>query len=316
MKNLIAVGIKWLLLFLVVWRTSLFSQAVLPPEKISPIFKWQIGEDLVYKVKWSFLTIGTLRFRVVEKTELNGIPVYRCRLHIDSNPDLLFLNIHDLYESYIGEDMFSYAFESWERRSDHVLYTRYQMDYQQMKMHIFMQQWFPQDTVTVVDSVVTLHRKVQEGISIFYYARAMVKHQGRVVLPVWAYFKFSNARMNLHGKARSVKVRGEKVQGYYLDGNLKFVGIAGLREGFKGWFSPDSQSVPLKAYLKAFIGNVKVEIERWRGWDASKVFQKPENVQVPWQEVPVASEQYLPYTRKGLQNWFFRPAIKPGIGND
>ncbi len=301
----------WIILASHLGAGKAISQVELPPEEIAPIFKWQVGEDLVYKVKWSFLTIGTLRFRVVEKTEINGTPVYRCRLHIDSNPDLLFLNIHDLYESYIGEDMFSHAFESWERRSDHVLYTRYQMDYQQMKMLIFMQKWFKQDTVTVMDSVVTLHSKVQEGISIFYYARAMVKHQGRVTLPVWAYFKFSNARMNLYGETRNVKVRGETVQGYYLDGNLKFVGIAGLREGFKGWFSPDSQSVPLKAYLKAFIGNVKVELERWRGWDARQVFRKPQNIAVPWKDVPVASDQYIPYTRKGLQDWFFVPGAQP-----
>ncbi len=285
----------------------------LPPEEIPPLFKWQVGEDLVYKVKWAFLTIGSLRFRVVEKTEINGQPVYRCRLHIDSNPDLLFLNIHDLYESYVGEDMFSHAFESWERRSDHVLYTRYQMDYQQMKMHIFMQKWFPADTVTLVDSIATLNSKVQEGISIFYYARAMVKHKGKITLPVWAYLKFSNARINVYGEPKTIKVRGEKVSTYYLDGNLKFVGIAGLREGFKGWFSPDSQSVPLKAYLKAFIGNVKVEIDRWQGWDASQVFRKPQNIAVPWRDEMVESNKYIPYTQKGLKDWFFKHTTRSGL---
>ncbi len=312
-------GMKRLMLLLVwfivssgFWANT-DAQPELDPQTLQPIFKWRVGEDLVYKVKWSFLTIGTLRFRVVEKTEINGYPVYRCRLHIDSNPDLLFLNIHDLYESYVGEDMFSHAFESWERRSDHILYTRYQMDYSKMKMHIFMQKWFPADTVTLVDSVLTLHTKVQEGISIFYYARAMAKHKGRLAIPVWAYLKFSNAKINLYGSTRQTSVRGETLNLYYLDGNLKFVGIAGLREGFKGWFSPDSQSVPLKSYLKAFIGNVKVEIERWRGWDARGVFTKPENLSIPWKEEPVASGKFLPFTKKGLKDWFFVPEPQSGF---
>ncbi len=301
-----AVGIFLIFIMFLMSKSGL-TQSTLNPETIQPIFKWRVGEDLVYKVKWSFLTIGTLRFRVVEKTEINGTPVYRCRLHIDSNPDLLFLNIHDLYESYVGEDMFSHAFESWERRSDHILYTRYQMDYSKMKMHIFMQKWFPGDTVTIVDSIATLHSRVQEGISIFYYARAVVKYAGQLEIPVWAYFKFSNARMNVYGIPRRTKVRGENLSLYYLDGNLKFVGIAGLREGFKGWFSPDFQSVPLKSYLKAFIGSVKVEIDQWRGWDARDVFHKPQNQSTPWKEPQVASEKFIPFTQKGLKNWFYLP---------
>jgi len=62
------------------------------------------------------------------------------------------------------------------------------------------------------------------------------------------------------------------VRGYYLDGRLRFVGIAGIKEDFKGWFSTDGQKVPLKAYMKAFIGSVKIELEDWKNWNGDRIF--------------------------------------------
>ena len=48
---------------------------------------------------------------------------------------------------------------------------------------------------------------------------------------------------------------------------LKFVGIAGVKDEFKGWFSPDRQSVPVIAKMKAFIGSVGIELIRWKNWE-------------------------------------------------
>ena len=68
-----------------------------------------------------------------------------------------------------------------------------------------------------------------------------------------------------------MKAKGKKVDGYYVDGKMKFVGIAGVKEDFKGWFSQDGQSVPLHAKMKAFVGSVRLNLEWWKNWSGDDI---------------------------------------------
>jgi hypothetical protein len=54
---------------------------------------------------------------------------------------------------------------------------------------------------------------------------------------------------------------------YYIDGEIKTKGIAGVTGPYKGWFAADGQRPPIKAELKVFIGSVKVELEEWKKWE-------------------------------------------------
>ncbi len=49
--------------------------------------------------------------------------------------------------------------------------------------------------------------------------------------------EYRNTLINFTGETEEVKARGKKVDGFYLDGKMKFVGIAGVSDDFKGWFS-------------------------------------------------------------------------------
>lgn len=246
--------------------------------ELQPDFKWQIGEDLTYNVHWAFILLGKIRFQVLEKMIYHGEPVYRCRLFIDSNPSLPFVHIHDIYESFIGEDMFTRAFFAWEHKSGYTVYTEYRLNYQNYTIHIRIEKQTPQDTLVVLDSTGTVPTKVLDGLSVLYYARSMVSHKAKIYIPVFAYNKLGKAYLRLSGELRETKTRKERVSGYYVDGRLKFVGIAGVKEGFRGWFSTDDQRVPIKAYMKAFIGSVRIELERWSNWNPQFVFRKPENL--------------------------------------
>jgi len=106
-------------------------------------FEWIVGEELTYSVKWSFLRLGTLRLQVLEQDTMENQEVYHCRIYIDSNPSLPFVSIHDVYESYIDADSFySHLFESYENKKEHVIYTRYDFDYDRMQVHIRVEIYF------------------------------------------------------------------------------------------------------------------------------------------------------------------------------
>lgn len=248
------------LLITLLFRTTAYSQ----PEVSATDFKWQVGEELTYKVKYLFLTLGSLRFQILEKVEIDGRPAYHCRLYIDSNPQLPFVSIHDIYESYIDEEVYSHQFYSYERKSDHTVYTAYQMDYEKNRVHIIIEKWSETDTTRLLDSTAVIPEKVQDSLSLLFFARASVKHAAQMDVPVFAFNEFKYAFINFTGEKR--KKNG--IEGYYLDGRLKFVGIAGIKEDFKGWFSVDPQSVPLFANMKAFIGSVGIDLKGWKNWEA------------------------------------------------
>jgi hypothetical protein len=56
-------------------------------------FKWQVGEELYYKVKYAFLTVGSLYIQVLGKDTVHNRPVYHCRLEMKSTPAIPFVHL-------------------------------------------------------------------------------------------------------------------------------------------------------------------------------------------------------------------------------
>lgn len=240
-------------------------------------FKWQIGEELVYKVRYAFLTVGTLHFWVLDKDTVRNRPVYHCKLQMRSSSAIPFVHIDDIYESYIDEDMYAHIFWAYEQNGDHILTTKYDFDYDAGKIQITVQKFFENDTVLVLDSTAAVSDKVQDGLSLLFYARANAKNAAPQDVPIFAFHKHKSTFINFTGQTDDVKAKGAKVGGYYLDGKMKFVGIAGIKEDFKGWFSPDAQSVPLFARMKAFLGSVRLTLEWWKDWEGGKILGDSSN---------------------------------------
>lgn len=238
-------------------------------EVFVPYFQWRVGEELVYKVRYAFITVGTLRFQVLRQLQYRGRTVYHCRLYIDSSPGLPFVTIHDIYESYIDEDVYAHHFWSYERKGGYTLFSEYDFDYQQNLAHVQLWRWTKTDTILEQDTIKQIPGPVQDGLSILYFARSRVqKLKGSYEVAAFVFGDLKYAIINFYGGTKKVKVKGEKLRGFYLDGKLKFVGIAGIKEDFKGWFSLDPQAVPLRANMKAFIGSVRILLHSWQEWDA------------------------------------------------
>jgi hypothetical protein len=144
---------------------------------------------------------------------------------------------------------------------------------------MFMEKRFKDSdrTELVLDSTAALDGVVQDGFSLLYYARANVDKRDTTEVTVFTFNAFNQTAINFTGMLSEVKAKDKKVYGYYLDGKMKFVGIAGIKEDFKGWFSQDTQRVPLKAKMKAFIGSVNVYIDEWKNWDGDSLLTAKEN---------------------------------------
>jgi hypothetical protein len=254
----------------------LFFNPLFADKPSEPIYKWVIGEELVYSVKWTFIKLGELRLQVLGDDTLNGRHVYHCRIYMDSEPGLPFITLHDIYDSYIdAKDFYSHAFLAYEQKKDHLLYTQYVFDYKRSVIKVRVEKRLESSFQTILDSTVTIDKKIHDSLSMLYFARAMVKNKSNIDLTLFVYNNIENTYIKIAGESNDFEMNDKPIMGYFLEGKLKFVGIAGVKEDFKGYFSTDKQSVPLIAYMKAFIGSVKIQLEKWKKWDNEiKIFKK------------------------------------------
>ena len=229
-------------------------------------FQWQIGEELTYKVKWSFIQLGTLKLQVVDTLIIENTFVYHTRMFIDSNPLLFFVNIHSVYDSFIGENFYPHLFIAVEKIDGVTYKTRYRFNYEDSLIDVKMTD--VKDTTHIIEKILPLDEKVQDGMSMIFYARGNVHLKGTEKLT--AFFEAKKGKLDIHfnGKAKKININSidSPIDTYKVFGEAHFKAIAGFSGKYSGWFAADKQRPPLKAMMKVFIGHVKVELEEWKKW--------------------------------------------------
>lgn len=237
-------------------------------------FGYRIGEEFTYKVKYSFLRLGTLRLVVNDSVKINGHNVYHTQLFIDSNPLLFFVNMHNVYNSYIDDEFRLQLFKAEERIDDILYTTEYRFSYEDSMIYATLTNI--KDPNQIIRKEITMDELLLDGSSLIFYARANVHSVKAESLATFFEAKKGRVFINFKGKQgqQAIDAIGKGIDTYYVDGMMNSVGIAGLNGPFKGWFAVDSQRPPIRAKLKVFIGHVTVELEEWKNWDYSKNLQK------------------------------------------
>lgn len=229
-------------------------------------FKWKIGEQLTYTVKWSFIRLGTLKLETLDTLVLDNKLLYHVKLHIDSNPLLFFVNMHNVYDSFITENFQLHHFYA-EEKIDNISYlAEYQIDYSDSLILINMTDF--NDTSKIITKTMPFERTILDGTSLIFYAR---KHAiATKTDTVESFFESERGKVafNFCGKKERLKIPAldAPIDCCYIDGEIETKGIAGVTGPYKGWFADDGQSPPIKAELKVFIGSIKVELEHWQKW--------------------------------------------------
>ena len=221
-----------------------------------------VGEDMTYVVKYAFFNLGEIRFNVVEKTEHKNTFVYKTVAYIDSYPDLPFLEIHQVYESYIdSSSLFPLEFfaQIFGKDTVFVNYDFIGDSLVQMQKETLdgRKIWF--------DSTAIIHQPVQDGLSILYFARSKLGKEQTVKIPCFVNEKEEIAKINFFNESEPVSVDAVdyEIDCIYLDGYTDFVSIYGMTGNFEGWFSNDDFAVPIRAKLNVIIGSVNLELIKW-----------------------------------------------------
>jgi Protein of unknown function (DUF3108) len=235
------------------------NKNVVHPETRSD--KLFVGEDLTYAVKYAFLNLGEVRFKVLEKTKINNRSVYKTIASIDSYPDLPFVSLHQIYESYIDSSLFPLKFIA-KIFGDDTVFVEYNFT---EDSKVEMKKGKHGSSKRTLDSTTHVNYRMQDGLSILYFARMNFSEQRTVSVPCFVNEREETALINYFNESESVVIDAVdyEIDCLRLDGRTDFVSVYGLTGDFEGWFSHDSFSVPIRARMNVIIGSVNLELIKW-----------------------------------------------------
>ena len=258
MKNfLIAV----LVLFLVSYGHTQIDQNKNALHTVTNSEKLFVGEDLTYVVKYAFFNLGEVRIKVLEKTKINNTTVYKTKAHIDSYPDLPIVSLHQIYESYIDSSLFPLKFFA-EIFGDDTVFVEYNF---RDHSRIDMKKGKYDGSRLWLDSTTYINHRMQDGLSLLYFARMNFGEQRTVTIPCFVNEKEERTLINYYNDRESVSIDAVEyeIDCLKLDGKTDFVSVYGLTGDFEGWFSNDSFSVPILAKMNILIGSISLELTKW-----------------------------------------------------
>ncbi|MFH0733898.1 MAG: DUF3108 domain-containing protein [bacterium] len=234
--------------------------------------EFEVGEELVYSVKYTFIKLGEIRFKVLEKKTENGKTFYRITININSEESIPFVDLHEIYESYYNIGNYSDLFKATHRTKEYFRFSEHKFDYENKK--IYVKKGTLKPYFVEIDSTCDLRHSFNDGLSLFYYARIMSGIHHKETVHCFINEQKVKAVINFNDKVENINIDAVdyEIGCVKLNGNAEFKGVFGLSGDFEGWFTNDKYKVPVLAKLSVIIGNITVELISWRkkGWKPPK----------------------------------------------
>lgn len=241
----------------------------------------EVGEELEYKVSYSFFTIGTIRTQVIAREVRNGRAVVRTRAIMESNPSLSWLvDLHIQFQSEMDEAVYSLNWLADDSTSKEVNFRRFRFDYDNNRA-ILERGQRRTDGTRAVDRIdtVRIDGRCQDGLSLLFYAREHVRSVGQQKVPTLIENKPAFTTINFTNMRTDVEIDAVDypVDVVEFDGRADYVGVFGLTGGFRGWFSNDEQQIPILARMNVILGSIKIQLAKWHrpGWQPPKYEEAP-----------------------------------------
>jgi hypothetical protein len=227
-----------------------------------------VGEELNYEVSYSFIKLGTIKVKVLDKYKKGNRTVYKTMAYIDSY-NIPLVSLHNVFESEMDEDMFSHGFVGSELTDNQWRYTKYTFDYAKSKA--YMERGYQsKGSVEWRDTAELKNQKYVDGLSLYFYARGSLRNQKDTYIPVLIAEKCETTLIKYPSEYDAVDIDAVDypVNVLKFEGRADFVGIFGLTGKFLGWFSNDEARIPIVARMNVIIGSIYIELKSWNrpGW--------------------------------------------------
>jgi hypothetical protein len=222
------------------------------------------GEMLEYKVSYAGITLGYVKMLTEKNDTVRGNAVVKVKAFIDTAPGIPFVEFHSIFESWADKSGgFSHEFLASTKTAGGWEYDRYEFLYPQQRMHITSGM---KDHLTK-DVTIQTPKRWNDGLSLFFTAREMLRCGRNINVPTAIMGDTSRTVLNFKDaqpQAVQIDASSYAIKTLYFNGEAKWRGIYGLEGAFEGWFSDDEARVPIRAKMKVIIGNVNIELIRWK----------------------------------------------------
>lgn len=224
------------------------------------------GEYLEYRVSYMGISLGTIKILTDGFDTYAGRQVVKTTAYIDSHPGIPFVDLHTIYRSTMDKTGgYSYLFNASTKKENDWAYDKYTFDYPNGKVNL--QSGIKDKQLKNVDIVTD--RKWNDGLSLFFFARMFLNSKRTVSVPTIIEYDTVRTLINFSGKREAVSIDAVDydVQTVYFKGDANWTGVYGLSGKFEGWFSDDEACVPISAKMKVYVGNVDIELVKWKRGD-------------------------------------------------
>jgi hypothetical protein len=231
---------------------------------------FEIGEELVYNVRYGFISLGKITVTITGVKETSNGPLYQATADIASYSGVPFVSLHHIYSTEMNPSFYSMWFQSLEKNKDRWDLMRLHFDYDHMKV-LVEEGLIGNEELT---DTLEIDNYFQDGLSLFYFARGFIGTDENLTIPTLVNKDVVTTDFIFNGErtSRKSKVVDYPVEVIELTGRANFSGVFGMTGAFRGWFSNDYASIPIEAKLRVLIGNVTVELIEWSrsGWTPPK----------------------------------------------
>jgi hypothetical protein len=233
------------------------------------------GEELLYEARWTGIKIGSIRLKTLPPLTRSG---ERCRAavaHIDSYSGLPFVDLHFAAYSEMDSALNSVASHSRENKDDGWQEVTYRYDLQ--NRFVVAEEMYRAEgeeksaAEGKIDTILLPRVPIQDGISLVYFARGLIRSQGSRSMPTLSYGQVGETFFRAERPVSTISIDAweKPICVIQLSGKLKLKGIFGLTGDYTGWFSDDTAAVPIAAEMKVILGSIKIELKQWKrgGWN-------------------------------------------------
>ena len=232
---------------------------------------FQEGEELAYEVSYLGIGLGaiTTRIRSVDSTKTGLRIATECLIR--TYRGIPFLSLNTLFQSVVGDSLHTTFFRNKEFLPDDSVYKYIEYTFPKNRSRVYITEtvdrhpeWAKRDTIDLEG------KHWQDGLSLFFFARAFSHSRQTCRVPVLMYFDkaVTKIRFGLEQENENIDALAYDIRCRRLEGETGFTGIFGLTGGFEGWFSDDAAAVPIRAKMHVYIGSVAIELVKWKrtGW--------------------------------------------------
>lgn len=232
---------------------------------------FQAGEELTYEVSYLGIALGSIRTRVTSIDSSKGSQRIATECLIRTYRGIPFVTLNTLFQSVVGDSLNTVFFRNKEFLADHSVFKYIEYTFPKNRNQVYISEvvdrhpeWTKSDTLDLEG------KRWQDGLSLFFFARAFSHSRQQCNVPVLMYDEkaITKIRFGVEVEEEDIDAVDYDIRCRKLEGETGFTGIFGLTGGFEGWFSDDAAAVPIRAKMHVYVGSVKIELIKWKrqGW--------------------------------------------------